>query len=98
MRRFAAVLVLATLIPLAPLTATSSALATTVTTCSYRQLEVAVAWGPGAAAGNVGIPFLIANVSKTTCTLEGYPKLTFTPDAYRGHSIKVRHNVGMIFG
>lgn len=57
-----------------------------------------VAWGPGAAAGNVGIPFIIANVSKSTCTLSGYPKLMFSPNRYKGQSIKVEHNVGMIFG
>jgi hypothetical protein len=66
--------------------------------CSWSQLEVAVAWGPGAAAGNLGIPFIIANVSKSSCTLSGYPKLSFSPNRYRNHSIRVAHNVGMIFG
>jgi hypothetical protein len=59
---------------------------------------VGVAWGPGAAAGNIGIPFIIANISKSTCSLSGYPKLMFSPDRYKGHSIKVEHNVGMVFG
>jgi len=56
-----------------------------------------VAWGPGAAAGNIGIPFIIANISKSTCTLHGYPKLLFSPYRYKNHAIRVTHNGGMIF-
>jgi hypothetical protein len=93
-----AVGILALLSPLVPLWNASPALATgAVPTCSYSQLEVAVAWGPGAAAGNNGIPFIIANISKSTCTLSGYPRLLFSPDRYEHQSIRVSHNVGMIF-
>jgi hypothetical protein len=91
--------VLTCLSPLVPLTTPTPALATTVIPiCTWSQLEVAVAWGPGAAAGNIGIPFIIANISKATCSLSGYPKLMFSPDRYKNHTVKVAHNVGMIFG
>ena len=97
-KRVAAILVLAFIIPLVPLSTASSALGSDpMSKCSYRQLEVAVAWGPGAAAGNVGFPFIIANIGKSTCTLGGYPKLIFTPDRYKGHTIKVEHSGGMIY-
>jgi Protein of unknown function (DUF4232) len=66
-------------------------------TCSYRQLELAVAWGPGAAAGNLGIPFLIANTSRSACSLQGYPKLSFVPDKYQNRTLRVVHGGGMIF-
>ena len=71
--------------------------ATPVPICSYEQLEVGIMSGPGAAAGNIGIPFIIANVSKSTCTLYGYPRLFFTPSRYKNHAIKVTHNGGMVF-
>lgn len=97
-KRLEVVCVLACLSPLIPVMASSPAIATTsFPTCAWSQLEVAVAWGPGAAAGNIGIPFIIANISKSTCTLIGYPKLTFYPGRYKSHSVKVKHNVGMIF-
>jgi len=83
---------------LVPLSMASPAVASKVIpVCSYRQLEMAVAEGPGAAAGNIGIPFLIANISKSTCSLHGYPKLSFSPYRYKNHAIKVTHNGGMIF-
>lgn len=65
--------------------------------CSYRQLEVGEASGPGAAAGHIGVPFIIANISKSTCTLEGYPKLNFG-SSWRGRSIKVIDGGSMIYG
>ncbi|MFI5035591.1 MAG: DUF4232 domain-containing protein [Acidimicrobiales bacterium] len=68
-----------------------------IPTCSFGQLEVAVAWGPGAAAGNLGIPFLIANRSKSTCSLEGYPIIQFNPHSYKGTSVKTVHHGGMIY-
>ena len=70
-----------------------------VSTCADNQLAVAVASSSGAyfAAGNVGIPFVVINVSKTTCTLTGYPKLTTYPAAYKGHKVKVVDGGGMIF-
>jgi hypothetical protein len=98
-RMIASTLLLASLLSAAPLAASPVASATTVIpTCSYRQLEVAVAWGPGAAAGNNGIPFIIINISKTACSLKGYPKLLFTPGAYKKRAIKVNHRGGVIFG
>jgi hypothetical protein len=79
------------------LTEVTTAAANAIPECSYNQLEVAVAWGPGAAAGHIGIPFIVANISKSTCTLQGYPKLSITPDSYKGHSLKVINGGGMIF-
>lgn len=69
----------------------------TIPECSFNQLEVAVAWGPGTAAGHAGIPFIIANISRSTCTLKGYAKLLVDPDSYKGHTLKVIHGGGMIF-
>jgi len=79
-----------------PLASTIVSASTPVPTCSSNQLEVAVAWGD-VAAGNIGVPFLIANVSKTACSLEGYPKLSFVPSSYLKKTIKVSDGGGMIF-
>jgi len=68
-------------------------------TCSYNQLEVAVAWGPGAAAGNIGIPFLIVNKSESACTLKGYPRLRLFTAAVNKTPIKVGFNTsGGVYG
>jgi len=97
----AAVLALALVAPLVTAInsgATSGASTpSTVPKCSYRQLELAVAWGPGAAAGNLGIPFIIANTSRTSCSLEGYPKFSFLPNRYQSQTLRVVHGGGMIF-
>jgi hypothetical protein len=98
-KSLALMFVVVCLFPLIPLSTVSTASASkAIPVCSYRQLEVAVAWGPGAAAGSVGIPFIIASTSKSTCTLIGYPKLIASPDRYKGHSLKIEHSGGMIFG
>lgn len=80
-----------------PSTMSSGAAASTVPTCRPHQLEVAVAWGPGAAAGNLGIPFLVVNTSRSACSLRGYPFVKFSPGSYKGRSIKVTHRGGMVF-
>ena len=92
MRKIAtAIFTLAFLSPIVSLSTVSTAIASIpVPICSYRQLEVAVAWGPGAAAGNIGIPFIIANISKSTCTLYGYPKLSFVPYRYKNHVLRAK--------
>jgi hypothetical protein len=64
--------------------------------CSNTQLEVAVAESPGAAAGHIGIPFIIANIGKTACTLKGYPKLGIAY-SYKKRSVKVDDGGGMVF-
>jgi Domain of unknown function (DUF4232) len=74
--------------------------ASTVTpSCTFSQLEVAVGSGSGAfsAAGSHGIPFLIVNTSRSSCTLKGYPQLSFFPRGYKTSTIKVIHDRGMIF-
>jgi hypothetical protein len=78
------------------LTSTASSASTPIPTCSSSQLEVAAAWG-NVAAGNIGVPFLVANVSKAACSLEGYPKLTFIPSSYMKKAISVSNGGGMIF-
>ena len=78
-----------------PETATASSVPLT---CRNNQLEVAVGFGPGAALGNVGIPFIIVNISGSDCTLKGYPKLAFVPASYKKTSIKVTSGGGMIYG
>jgi len=75
-------------------TESTAALASTaISTCSSSQLTVA-AYSSGAysAAGNHGIAFLIVNISKRACSIEGYPKLQLYPSSYRGKSTKVTDN------
>ncbi|MHB2029026.1 MAG: DUF4232 domain-containing protein [Acidimicrobiales bacterium] len=72
-----------------PETATASSVPPT---CSYNQLEVAIAWGPGGAAGNVGTPFIIVNKSKSACTLMGYPRLRLFTAAANKTPIRVGFN------
>ena len=70
-----------------------------VSSCATSQLAVAVASSSGAyfAAGNVGIPFVIINIGKTTCSLTGYPRLRTYPAAYKTNKVKVVDGGGMIF-
>ena len=78
---------------------TIAAASTVFPTCSYRQLEVAVASSSGAysAAGNHGSPFLVVNISRSTCSLEGYPRLQTYPSTYKSKTVKVFDGGGMIF-
>ena len=76
---------------------TNASASTPIPVCLNSHLEVAVAWGPGAAAGNIGVPFIIANTGKTSCRLEGYPKLSI-PYAYKKRSVKVVDGGGMVYG
>ena len=81
---------------------TSSSIAdasTDVSLCATSQLAVAIASSSGAyfAAGNVGIPFVIVNIGKTTCSLTGYPRLRTYPAAYKTNKVKVVNGGGMIF-
>ena len=83
-----------------PIIASDSAVASVtrvIPTCSARQLEVAVAWGPDAAAGHIGVPFIIVNTSRTACSLKGYPKLTFSPSTYKGKSVITVDGGGMVY-
>lgn len=79
--------------------ATTASASTVIPTCSYSQLEVAVANDSGAyhAAGNEGIPFLIANRSNSACSLKGYPRLRVYPSTYKKSTVKVVNGGGMIF-
>lgn len=82
---------------LAPLPASASP-PHSVQICNYDQLEVAVAWGPGAAAGHVGIPFLIANTGTSACALSGYPKLAIYPaSGSEKKPIRVIDGGGMVY-
>jgi hypothetical protein len=85
-------------ISVTPSTSIASA-SSEVSICAPSQLAVAIASSSGAyfAAGNVGIPFVIINISKSTCSLEGYPRLTTYPTAYRANKVKVVNGGGMIF-
>jgi hypothetical protein len=71
--------------------------AASIRACTYSQLEVAVAWGPGAAAGHIGIPFLIANTGKSACSLEGYPTLHIYPVPRNRGPVKVIESGGMVY-
>lgn len=79
------------------LSPSAASAAKTVPVCSNTQLEVAVAESPGAAAGHIGIPFIIANTGKTSCRLKGYPKVSI-PYSYKKMSVKVVDGGGMVFG
>lgn len=99
-RALAAALLLSSLFGMAVSQSTSVASASTVVpTCSSSQLAVAVASSSGgyAAAGNEGIPFIIVNISKSTCSLKGYPRLTTYPSTYKNKTVKVVDGGGMIF-
>jgi hypothetical protein len=78
------------------LSPTAVSASTAVRVCSNTQLEVAVAESPGAAAGHIGIPFIIANTAKTACTLKGYPKLGIDY-SYKKRTVKVDDGGGMVF-
>ncbi len=67
--------------------------------CAASQLAVAVesANGGYAAAGNEGVPFVIVNISRSTCALDGYPRLTTSPTAFKKNKVKVVDGGGMIF-
>ena len=94
-----AILLIASFTGLGIFTTQSSVMASVVPTCSYHQLEVAALAPTGAdyAAGNVGIPFIIANTSKSACTLVGYPHLHLSPSTYKKSTVKVVNGGGMIF-
>jgi len=82
---------------LVPLTQPTIASASTlIPACSTSQITVAVEADSGAysAAGNHGAAFVVVNVSRAACSLEGYPKLQFFPSSYKGKSIKVTDNGG----
>lgn len=79
---------------------TPLALASTVVrACSYNQLDVVTASPSGAfvAAGNNGIPFYVVNISRSPCSLFGYPHISFSPQSFRGRTLHVSHGGGMIF-
>jgi hypothetical protein len=79
-----------------PMTASASG-SHTVPTCLHNQLVVAVAWDEPPAAGSNGIPFLIANISKTSCSIQGFPELNISPDRYKKRSLKVLNGGGGLF-
>jgi hypothetical protein len=90
------------LVSIASLTSPSPSLAfaSSVTrTCSGNQLDVVTASQSGAyvAAGNNGIPFYIVNISKSACSLYGYPRISFSPQSFQGKTLRVVHGGGMIF-
>lgn len=94
------VMLMLSLSGLAAFTVTKFASASTVVpTCAYSQLEIATSTdsGANAAAGNEGIPFIIVNHSKSTCSLSGYPRLHVAPSTYKNKNVKVIDGGGMIF-
>jgi len=95
--RLAAALVVVTVI--APLIQPSfSAFAATTsksitTNCGGDQLEVGLAFGPGA-TGNESDIVLITNIGKSSCHLEGYPHLSFRT-ATSAPPVKLSHSTYM---
>ncbi len=77
--------VVATVFPNVALSGPASASA--VPQCSYDQINVATTWGTGGLAGKYGVPFLLVNVSHSSCYLEGYAKLDF--------SVPTRHHIAI---
>lgn len=66
-------------------------------TCTFNDLEVAAAWGPGGFAGTEATPFLIANVSHRACTLKGFPSVHFYAGLPHPVKMTVLHKWGQIF-
>jgi hypothetical protein len=68
-------------------------------TCSYGQLDVVTASPSGAydAAGSHGIHFYVVNVNHSACRLVGYPRISFSPQSFRGKTLRVIHGGGGIF-
>jgi uncharacterized membrane protein len=91
------VLTLSAILVLAPSSHSVASATASTPTCKSTQLQVAVAWGPGAAAGNLGEPFIIINTSNSSCSLMGYPTLTFYPSSYKGTRLRITHRAGMIY-
>jgi hypothetical protein len=80
----------------------SSYATATVSTCSYGQLEVAIPTGPGAgpggAAGNDPVAFVIANTGNEACTIKGFPTLTFYYTANdKAVKIRVQHRRSEVY-
>jgi hypothetical protein len=65
--------------------------------CSHAQLEVAAVSSSGAAAGSVGVPFLIANTGKSACSLRGYPTLSFFTLSGKPIKATVQHGRSQVF-
>lgn len=75
-----------------------AASASVVPRCQYSQLLAFVSTGNGAfdAVGSHSFPILLANVSRPTCVLEGYPHVSL--EGLSGVlAIRVEHNASMIF-
>lgn len=75
---------------LVPVDLGSSALATTVATCTFEQLSLSVGMGQ-AAAGNQGFPIEIKNRSASSCMLYGYPTLRLRTEKPSPRQISVVH-------
>lgn len=67
---------------------------TRVATCRTAQLRAAHGFSNGA-AGSYVTPLRLRNVSRTTCSLKGYPRITLLDG--RGHAVlRVRHSGGVV--
>lgn len=78
-------------------TSEATSASTVLRSCTYGQLEVAVAWGPGGFAGTEASPFLIANTGSTACSLKGYPVVRFYTSLPTVAKVKVVHQASQIF-
>jgi hypothetical protein len=76
---------------------TADASTRAIPTCFHNQLEVAVAGDEPPAAGSNGIAFIIANVSKSSCSIRGFPKLDISPDRYQNRTLSVSNGGGGLF-
>jgi hypothetical protein len=82
----AAIALLSIFLPLSSFA--SSSASTSISTCSSKQVTIALEAPAGiyAFAGNEGFAFLVVNVSHAACSIKGYPKLQFFPASYKGVS------------
>ena len=85
------------IIPALPVAVTTAMGATTIHRCSYAQLEVAIAWGPGGYAGTEASPFLVANTGLRACSLKGFPSLRFFTSLPTPAKVRVAHSASQIF-
>jgi|SRR5665213_1498156 len=96
LRLAAALVVVAVIAPLIRPSFTAFAATTSqsvTTNCGGDQLEVGLAFGPGA-TGNGSDIVLITNIGKSSCHLEGYPHLSFWT-ATSAPQVKLSHSTYM---
>jgi hypothetical protein len=92
-----ALIVLSGCIPMTALDQIRATAGVSISRCAFGKLEVASAWGPGAAAGSFGLPFVVVNTSHSACYLDGFPKISVVTEKPSAHRITVTHSPRIFF-